>query len=570
MARRLRVGWPTYLLGADGGNFALTGIAATLTASTAASGYDVAARVAEIRSNPDYGTFFSDTSNQFTPNGLVLPTAPQGTLTTRNVSSLADLRTYAALNGQHITLAPGTYTESGAVPPIDVYGNDLRITLTGCTINSLATQYGLRTSYQCDRVEIIDGVINSGCDVHGRDIKIKGTEFHGSEVFTSGASVSNGGGFFGERVLLEHVLGRELSNGFFFTGSARRARFAATFSGTTMTVTSVDSGSEQLVPGLRVQRIFGGGSGPHVLNGTEIVSQLTGTTGGTGTYELSASVTNATSTTCWALAQCNNMILANSDIESPNTPEGAAFAHESVTRINGTHLGIVMDSRVWSGLKLPLRAHAEYEGRWGCGTIGWFNNQAENCGCWASEHGPAAISPVVENIFVEGMRIYRPESFHTGGIGGMFDFRPYSIYSQISAVSGDGTTITATASASFEHGREVGDVIDIINGIPSSLNQTGAVVTASTPTSISWAGTLTGTLTDCDIAEPDKIVVDNAWFHDNIAYSAPHDGADGDPLFPRPVANKPARWTTVADSATALANGNVHATYVTPPAWTFA
>lgn len=79
-------------------------------------------------------------------------------------------------------------------------------------------------------------------------------------------------------------------------GYIKDAKFTGTVSGKTLTVTSVASGTLQLQCLVREFADVTGGAATALTNDSVIVRQLTGTTGGIGTYELSKSSTVATAT----------------------------------------------------------------------------------------------------------------------------------------------------------------------------------------------------------------------------------------------------------------------------------
>ena len=79
------------------------------------------------------------------------------------------------------------------------------------------------------------------------------------------------------------------------TISAQTASVTASISGNTMTVTAIGSGT--LVAGSVISGSAGSAGGAAVITGTTIVSQVSGSVGGTGVYYVSIGEQNVTSTT---------------------------------------------------------------------------------------------------------------------------------------------------------------------------------------------------------------------------------------------------------------------------------
>lgn len=113
------------------------------------------------------------------------------------------------------------------------------------------------------------------------------------------------------------------------------ATFTASVSGTTMTVSAIASGT--LVPGMVI-------SGINVFSDNTIVSQLSGTTGGVGTYQLSFANTSSLPVTALA-ARC---IISNNIIDTP-IADTAAFGwkflnfSDNIIRMSGD-MGITYDN----------------------------------------------------------------------------------------------------------------------------------------------------------------------------------------------------------------------------------
>lgn len=352
-----------------------------------------------MRSDGAYGSFFTSTANPYATSGLVVPTAPAGTLVATPVASLAALRSAAGLGQsvKRITLAPGTYTETLNIPAVYVEGSDLEIVLTGCTINTLTTDLGIATSRTARRIRIIDGTINSGYFLTGQDVKLTGQTFTGSGVFNApfNADVnSNTGSVAGHRIVLEHVTAT-LAGGAMFIGPSNDAFFSATFNGTTtMTVGSVGDGT--LAAGQKLVGISVGG----ITAGTSIVSQSTGPAGGAGDYIISATVGAGTGNVYGAV-NATNCYAANCNLIVPTITGTQGTLHENPVRVNGGHFCGAIDCRLWCDSKHTWRTHAAYTEVIKSGTNFSIRNQHERGGLYGDEPGASGIYPATDNIILD-------------------------------------------------------------------------------------------------------------------------------------------------------------------------
>jgi hypothetical protein len=123
--------------------------------------------------------------------------------------------------------------------------------------------------------------------------------------------------------------------GFQLVTRGGNATFTASVSGTTMTVSAIASGT--LVPGMVI-------SGTNVFSDNTILAQLSGTTGGVGTYQLSFSNTGSLPVTALA-ARC---IVSNNIIDTPIADTAAFFwkyviFSDNIIRMSGD-MGITYDS----------------------------------------------------------------------------------------------------------------------------------------------------------------------------------------------------------------------------------
>lgn len=109
-------------------------------ASGGGSGYDPATRIANLRANGGFGSLLTSNNADHPAGdgGLALAVKPQGTLTTRNVSTLADAQTHMNGTGNHVTLAPGTYSGNITIST----GTHNKLTLTGCTLDDVSISGG--------------------------------------------------------------------------------------------------------------------------------------------------------------------------------------------------------------------------------------------------------------------------------------------------------------------------------------------------------------------------------------------------------------------------------------------
>jgi hypothetical protein len=154
-------------------------------------------------------------------------------------------------------------------------------------------------------------------------------------LWTSGTGVDYGlSGLFSWGCSQVEVSSNNLK-GFQFVQKGMYAEFTGSISGTTLTVSAVASGS--LIKGMVI-------SGTNVFSGSTIVSQLSGTTNGVGTYELSISQTLG-STSMSASAQ--KLVVSNNIIDTP-IADTACFnwklltINNNIVRMSGD-MGITFD-----------------------------------------------------------------------------------------------------------------------------------------------------------------------------------------------------------------------------------
>lgn len=178
------------------------------------------------------------------------------------------------------------------------------------------------------------------------------------------------------------------------------ASVTASISGTTMTVTAVGSGT--LYPGCHL-------SGTGVTAGTQIVNQLTGTTGGVGTYTVNKSQTVA-STTITTLVKNFSVLGCEFRDNASNLGFLSLIATPSA---NNSCDGLAFIGNSWLGKStsatspIVLSCNADYV------TI------AQNTIHMAANNGNASLlaktSKVTLGLMVSGNRCYRPNSANTNG-----------------------------------------------------------------------------------------------------------------------------------------------------------
>jgi hypothetical protein len=469
-------------------------------------GYSVATRITEIRAHADFGSYFTDTSNSYAPNGLEAPTAPNGTgacgggLTPVTVTSLSSLRTEAAGTCKRITLSTsggspaGTYTESGGSHAIVISGQDIELVLTGTTINqTVSGAFGMHTPLTARRVKSIDGTINSTLYLEGRDVHLYNPVFVGNRAYAVAADKeSNMATLGGHRILIEHA-NVDLMRGF-YSDVSREAVFSGSISGTTLTVTEVSDGA--LAVGHRLYPISSG----MISAGTRITAQLTGSAGGVGTYSVQNSQT-ASEGTIWAIVNPTNLVLANSIVTMYTLTGAAGTQSENAVRFNGCSKCVVMDSRLAAQTdahsKFTLRSHANYATLDPSDAIGFFNIQSENNGMYANDEDfrPIAVNPSTHQIIVRDWKLYRPSSVTSGG--------------RIDIPRQDSST--------------------------STLNSFFYMKCSTGYTAPPGGG----------------------------------EGTAGTAFKPTGAGSPHASWTTVVDDTAALANGNSFGSYTSPPVWSF-
>lgn len=538
-----------------------------------APGYNLAAVIAAVRADPIYGSVWSDTSDPMAPAGLALPTAPQGTLTTVNVSSLADLNTNIA-NGRHIILAPGSYTQTPASPVLNI-GNiqDLRITLTGCTIavNKSIASASISTNWRARRIEILDGTFDGGYRIGGKHIKIKGTAF---VVPTTESSSTNEALVEGSNICWERTTHQMDGGGPLWCSSSVQALVSGTISGGVFTCTYVEG--DPIAAGMCLE-FQSGGAFPG--QGIIVTGQLTGAAGSTGTYSVNRTAASTTaSANFFTTVPATNVIFANSNgLET----RGTNGNHENLARVFSGQFILAVDSRMASvtdgtaaTAKAAFRMMAHGPSGSSVKTIMALRTQMEGAGVWVSSGAIGA--PLVEKLYIDACRIYRTTGAGAGGVNGgaALDVNyNASWFQQIgngASMSSDGTTITVgTENQSAPNTLQTGDVIDIVTG-ESNFAITGATITKTgeftfTFAKTSTAGTATGGFTINSTAYRG---VEFFYMKNTEVFSAPDIGTNGVGWTSGSAIGS--TWTTVyPDAATAATNGNYYRTWVTPPAWSF-
>jgi hypothetical protein len=192
------------------------------------SGYEAATVIANLRADPAIGGFLTANLAAFpeADGGLVLPEAPVGPFTTRNVSTLADASLYMQGTRNRVILAPGSYSGSISVGA----GSHNILEIAGCTITPadgnlesliLTGEFG---GNQCHHI-LVDGGNTAVCDTgfnvwhadhYATDIHIRGVDFQGGHTTSQ---VGNYGGENGEvkcrRFLLERCRVHSTRGGLF-------------------------------------------------------------------------------------------------------------------------------------------------------------------------------------------------------------------------------------------------------------------------------------------------------------------------------------------------------------------
>lgn len=540
------------------------------TAGSGGGGYNLANVIAAIRADSNYGTAFTDTSDPQATGGLVLPTAPT-TTTTANVSTLAGL-TAAITSGVHVTLAPGSYTASGGSRILDIGAvNDVQITLTGCTFTcdkSLAGG-GVTIDYRANRIKIVGGTFDAGYQMYGDDLKFENMSF---VVATSDSSNANLGIVGGRRIAWEHCTSEMFNGGPVWCDSAHHAQISGTISGTTLTVTSHNGRAIDI--GHDLEFIFGNG-GVATLRGTRITGFGTGS-GGTGTYTINLSQTTTASTNFWVSTRATNIILANSVASARVGTGGSAGLHENMCRFNGSHFGVLVDSRVTSeagngGAKPTFRITSNNSTKRQSGTFLALRVQSEGSGFQTVLVN--GLYPNVDKFYVDDCEAYRTPASVATNLGPAIDPQPIAEpyldtgVGEGTSISGNGTTATLTfRSSQAGHGLTNGDVVDIFQALNAAYNATGVTATVVNAYTFTYPSSATGACAALSVRTPyDNCVTYQMW-NTNV-YSAPDVGTNGAGW--TGPSGVDASWSTVTNASTAAANGNFYRTWVTPPAWSF-
>lgn len=487
------------------------------------------------------------------PNGLELPTAPQGTLENVTVSTLADFRTQAAGAGKRITLTPGTYTEASTTPTgaLTVTGSDLNIILTGCEINTPSSRVGLYINPLARRILITGGMINSGYLIDSaRDYKLFDVSFEAPPTHDGSG---NNGSATGHRGCFERCYS-SLYNGGLFSTWSDDCVFTGSISGTTLTVTAVSRGA--LIDDIAIVVP----TGTRLTQGLRIVDQISGTTGGVGEYQLNAAQTSA-SRTLIGRWRSTNIIGANSNLRQYSRGDGYT---ENPVRSNGAHLALIVDSRLEGDTKYTWRAQGDGSTDNRSGVVGAIRVQMANQG--AMTEGVAGIHPQVEAVIFDDVQVYRPADV-TGG-GGSFGFPRYA-GAVATTIIGNGTTATVYCNHDSRpgHGLQTGDQAGLYlctNGAANIGMQTVTVVDELTFTiPHTFNGSTTG------YANTTKPSTEFVFMRNCVSHS--DSGTAGTGIVPSAGVrgSPPSEWATCVDEATSLANGNVFADPAEEPAWDF-
>lgn len=536
--------------------------------------YNLAAVIAAIRTDPVYGSVWSDTSDPTAPNGLELPTPPQGTLTVFNVSSIASLNA-AIGSGRHIIMAPGSYTSSGGGPVLDLNNvQDVRVTLTGCTFtcNKVIAYGAIATGYRARRIEIIGGAFDAGYHIEGKHIKIYGSTFNVSTAEGPNPNVALIGG---DWICWERTTHRMANGGPLWCERTVHAVVMGTYTGGVFNCTSI-TGGDPIETGMAVEW-QGGGSNPG-SNGTWITGQLSGTPGGVGTYSISRSDVSTTATsTIFISGRTTNAILANSDVLETI----AGSVQENLTRVLGGQFILAVDSRLAStpngtNGRPTFRFMSNGATGFGCKNLMTLRCQLETSGVWMSPGG--ANYPMAEKLYVVDTRIYIPPSLvqeGTQGINVSYDAKwSEQVANNGAAMSSNGTTTSVTTeSTSGPHLLATGTVLSI-TGYNDDVFLSASNVTITSTGSrtftfpkVGTPGSATGTF---EITTSQYRGTTFFYMKNSEMFTAPRTGVNGNGWTPPGAQVVGPTWTTVyPGAATAAANGNYYRTYVTPPTWSF-
>ena len=515
------------------------------------AGYNLSNVIAAVRSADSEWT---DTSDAYAPAGLVLPTAPSG-LTPVGVSSLAALDTeLASASGKQITLAPGVYSRgSGVGFAVPGGASNCRIILDGCTINVSGNAAAFTVHWRASQIEITGGSAGATFNAvpwpQGRDIKLYNLSCTGDNSASNPDRNGTGLGVNGHRVCIErcYLYGW---NGLFFTGAIQGADYDASCSGTTMTVNTVYEGT------LRVGSTVQANGGTAFVKGTKIVSQLTGTAGGTGTYQVSVSQTRAAARAS-TFERSTNLIAANSQLICMTNGSGGI---ENPVRFNGVNMGLIVDCRLVCDGKFTARIHPDFGYVFGNGKVGLVRNQAEQYGFNFAQLG--GVTPGTDFILCDGNTIYRVAdgTYSADALMGI----------NSTGVSGNGTTVTYDCAGDNGHGLSNGDLVSTQGMSPAAFNQTNVAVTVITSTQFTYpAAGASGTPTGVPFCISQKPGVTTFRQRNNTRYSAPTIGTAGVGLQPGGSGSPSASWPTANSAGNAAAAGNYTQTQVSAPAWSF-
>lgn len=512
------------------------------------SGYDLPTVIAAVRAADSE---FTDTSDPFAPAGLALPIAPSG-LTPVAVASLAALDAeLASPNNKQITLASGVYNRASG-PGFAIAGNatNWRVVLDGVTINTVGNNPAFTIHWSSTRGEVTGGaggaVFSAVPWPQGRDIRLYNLYGPGDNLAANPDANSTGLGVCGHRVLWERCSFSGW-NGLFFTGAIQGVDMDASISGTTLTVNTVYQGV------LRVGATVVANGGGAISKGTKILSQLSGSAGGAGTYQLSISQTRA-SARASTYERSTNLIAANSELICLTNGSGGI---ENPVRFNGVNMGLIVDCRLVCDGKYTGRVHPDFGYVFGNGKVGFVRTQAEKYGINCAQLG--GVTPGTELIVMDGVKVYRDvESTWS------FD-RLMGI--NATAVSGDGVTVTYDCEGDNGHGLVDGERVTTQGWTPSAFNQTNVMVNVVSPTRFQYMaiGAMGSASGGFAISQKDGIVLMRQ--RNCEVFSAPAIGTNGAALLPGGSGSPPSDWPTANNSTNAAAAGNFVRTQVAPPAW---
>jgi hypothetical protein len=138
-------------------------------------------------------------------------------------------------------------------------------------------------------------------------------------------------------------------------------------------------------------------------------------------------------------------------------------------------------------------------------------------------------------------------------------------------VSGNGSTVTASVASAEGHALATSDVVDIVGITPSGYNQTSASITVLNVNQFTYSNSTTGTPTGSGsyvgYAQTDKVAVDFVYMNGCEMYTAPNYSTNGTGVLPNSA--PPSSWSTCDTTAHSISNGNIYMTYSSTPSWTF-